>query len=69
MAFTQSDLDAWDQAILDSRGALQITFNDQTVTFASLKARQDYRAFLVRQIAADAGTVSHYKLDTLFLRE
>lgn len=53
MAATQANLDAWDQAILDSRGALQITFNDQTVTFASLKERQDYRAFLVRQINAD----------------
>ncbi len=60
MAATQADLDAWDQAILDSRGALSITFNDQTVSFASLKDRQDYRAFLVRQINAD--TTPPYRL-------
>ena len=60
MAVTQADLDAWDRATAESRGALQITFNDQTVTFASLDARQKYRAFLVSQINAD--TIPPYRL-------
>ncbi len=64
MAYTEADLAAWDQAVIDSRGALQISFNGQTVTFADLDDRARQRARIVKQIAAAAGTAAYHLATT-----
>lgn len=56
MAFTQSDLDALDQALADSRGARTISFNGETVSFNSIKEIKELRALMTADINAAAGT-------------
>ncbi len=60
MAYTEADLAAWDQAVIDSRGALQISFNGQTVTFASFDDRARQRARIVTSINKAAGTPPYH---------
>lgn len=63
MSYTQADVDALDRALADTRGAGTITTTDgQTVTFQSIEDRLQLRAFMVREIAAAAGTSTNYHL-------
>ena len=55
MAFTQADVDALDRAIADGRGAIEITFADQTVRFRSVDEMKDLRAMMAGEVAAAAG--------------
>ncbi len=56
MAYTQTDIDAFERAIVDSKGALSITFSDRTVTFASLKERAEFLAQMRAQLSATTTT-------------
>ena len=69
MAWTQSDLDALDAAILaHGQGKLiqSIEFSDQVYTFASsdLDERLKLRALIAQALAAAAGTPRNYRLAT-----
>ncbi len=59
MAFVQADLDKLDRAIADGRGARQIAFENQSVTFDSIDEMRKRRAMMKREID---GTVRTYRL-------
>lgn len=50
MAFTQTDLDKLDQAIVDGRGAKSVSFADQTIMFHSVDDMLKLRSLMKRQI-------------------
>jgi hypothetical protein len=59
MAFSQADLDKLDQALADGRGARQITFEDQSITFHSIDEMLKLRAVMVREVSS---TVKNHRL-------
>lgn len=61
MAYTQADIDAFERAIVDSKGALSITFSDRTVTFASLRERAEYLATMRAQLAASTSSAGRIR--------
>lgn len=62
MAWTQTDLDKLDSAIADGRGARQISFGDQSVTFHDIDQMLKLRAEMRREIAVAANPTRHYRL-------
>lgn len=57
MAWTQADLDKLETAITDGRGARQITFEGQSVTFNSIDEMLKLRSVMKREI--DTATANH----------
>lgn len=54
MAWTQSDIDKLQAAIADGRGARQITFSDQSITFNSITDMLGLLATMRRELAAES---------------
>lgn len=60
VAWTQADIDALDQAIADSKGARQISFNNQTLQLNSIAEMLQLRAVMQREV--DAASSPAYRL-------
>jgi hypothetical protein len=56
MAFTQADIDTLQQAILDRKGARQITFSDQTIAFDSIDDMLKLLSVMKSQLAGTSRT-------------
>jgi len=60
MAFTQADIDALKQAILDRKGAKTITFNDRSVTFDTID--EMLKLLSVMQAEVSGGSRTRYAI-------
>lgn len=56
MAFTQADIDTLQQAILDRKGARQLTFSDQSITFDSIDDMLKLLSVMKSQVAGTSRT-------------
>lgn len=56
MAFTQAQIEAFEQQLVDRGGAQQVTFADQSLTFASYKDALDFLAYMKRNVAGGITT-------------
>lgn len=56
MAFTQSQIDEFEQTLVDRGGVVQATFDDQSMTFASYEDALKFLASMKRQVAGGSFT-------------
>ncbi len=56
MAYTQADIDTLRQALLDRKGAIEMTFDGQTVRFESADAIRTQIATMEAALSVTAGT-------------
>lgn len=56
MAWTQTDIDALERAIADGRGARQMSFADQSITFGSVDEMLKLLSVMRQSVAAVAGS-------------
>jgi hypothetical protein len=60
MAITQADIDAIEQSLVDRKGALSVTFEDQTINFGTIESYRAWLADMKRQVGLSAGPTTRY---------
>ena len=60
MAITQADIDAIEASMVVRRGAVVVSFEDQTTQFPSLESYRAWIADMRRQLATAAGSTTRY---------
>lgn len=58
MAYTQAQIDEFEQALVDRKGAQSVTFADQNITFASYEDALAFLASMKRSLVG--GTTTRY---------
>ena len=61
MAWTEADLNALERALADGRGARQIVFSDQSITFHSMEEMLKLRAAMKHELYGTT-TARNYRL-------
>jgi hypothetical protein len=56
ITYTQAQIDAFKAALLDRSGAQQVTFGDQSMTFASLEEAKKFLAYMERNLTTNVST-------------
>jgi len=57
VAFTQAQIEAFEQQLVDRQGVQSVTFADQQMTFASYAEAKDFLAVMRRQVS---GSTTRY---------
>lgn len=58
--FTQAEIDAFRQAILDRKGADAVSYGDETVHFESLEAARAHLAYMERNLVTSTTPRTRY---------
>jgi hypothetical protein len=58
MAYTQTQVDQFEQTLVDRNGVLSATFADQTITFSTYEDAMKFLAMMKRSVAG--GPVTRY---------
>ena len=63
MAFTQAQVEAFEQSLIDRGGVVSATFADQNVTFASYADAMEFLAMMKRDAVGRSGRTRYVSTD------